>query len=106
MADFKRVVLSGQQVVLLFVCLAVVFFAFLNLEGVTVDLFFTQLETSVALLLLVPLLAGMLLGWVGGRLAGRRKRRGAPDETAEPPPGQDAMSQESWANLDLDELEI
>ena len=75
MADLKKTLLSIQQVLLLIVAVAVVFFAFLNMDPVTIDLFFTTFTTSVALLLLVPLAAGMLLGWVGGRLRASKKAK-------------------------------
>ena len=109
MADLKKTLLSIQQVVLLVVAVAVVFFAFLNMDPVTIDLFFTTVTTTVALLLMVPLAAGMLLGWVGGRLrAGRKaKARAAVDSgPAELPAGDDAVTDVDWENLDLDKIEV
>ena len=50
MADLKKTLLSIQQIFLLIVAVAVVFFAFLNMDPVTIDLFFTSVTTSVALL--------------------------------------------------------
>jgi uncharacterized integral membrane protein len=108
MGDMKRTFLSIQQILLLIIGVAVVFFAFLNLDTVTVDLFFTTITTSVALLLLVPLAAGMLLGWVGGRLRARQK--GHPKEVgggpAELPAGEDQIKDVDWENLDLDQIEV
>lgn len=108
MADLKRTLLSLQQIVLLVIGVAVVFFAFLNLDPVTIDLYFTTVTTSVALLLLVPLAAGMLLGWVGGRLRGRGKSRpkqvgGGP---AQLPEGEEPIEDVDWENLDLDQIEV
>ena len=108
MADIKRTLLSVQQILLLIIGVAVVFFAFLNLDPVTIDLFFTTVTTSVALLLLVPLAAGMLLGWVGGRLRARHK--GVPKKVeggpAELPAGDEKIQDVDWENLDLDQIEV
>ena len=107
MADIKRILLSAQQTVLLIIGVAVVFFAFLNLDPVTIDLFFTTVTTSVALLLLVPLAAGMLLGWVGGRLRSRKRVRAAVGAgTAELPPGEEEIKDVDWQNLDLDQIDV
>lgn len=116
MADLKKTLLSIQQVFLLIVAVAVVFFAFLNLETVTINLFFTTVSTSVALLLLVPLAAGMMLGWVGGRLRARKKAK-APAAVgkgpaavgkgpAELPAGDDKIEDVDWQNLDLDKIDV
>ncbi len=108
MADIKRTLLSIQQIVLLIIGVAVVFFAFLNLDPVTIDLFFTTVTTSVALLLLVPLAAGMLLGWVGGRLRARQKvkTREVGGGPAELPAGEEEIKDVDWENLDLDQIEV
>lgn len=109
MADVKKTLLSVQQVFLLTVAVAVVFFAFLNLDPVTINLFFTTVTTSVALLLLVPLAAGMMLGWVGGRLRAGRKAK-APAAVgkgpAELPAGEDKIEDVDWQNLDLDKIDV
>jgi hypothetical protein len=94
---------------LLIVAVAVVFFAFLNMDPVTIDLFFTTVTTTVALLLLVPLAAGMLLGWVGGRLRAKKKAKGATEIGAGPaelPAGEEAVTDVDWENLDLDKIEV
>ena len=108
MADLKKTLLSIQQVLLLIVAVAVVFFAFLNMDPVTIDLFFTTVTTTVALLLLVPLAAGMLLGWVGGRLRARKKAKVAAIGTgpAELPAGEEAVTDVDWENLDPDKIEV
>jgi ACR3 family arsenite efflux pump ArsB len=109
MADLKKTLLSIQQVLLLIVAVAVVFFAFLNMDPVTIDLFFTTFTTSVALLLLVPLAAGMLLGWVGGRLRASKKAKTAAaigSGPAELPAGEDEVEDVDWENLDLDKIEV
>ncbi len=109
MAELKKTLLSIQQVFLLIVAVAVVFFAFLNLDPVTIDLFFTTVTTSVALLLLVPLAAGMMLGWVGGRLRARGRAK-APAAVgkgpAELPAGEDKIEDVDWQNLDLDKIDV
>lgn len=107
MADVKRGLLSVQQIFLVVVAVAMVFFALLNLEPVTVDLFFTSITTSVALLLLVPLAAGMMLGWVGGRLRGRKKeRRRLGRSKGELPAGDEEVEDVDWENLDLDKIDV
>ena len=109
MADLKKTLLSIQQVFLLIVAVAVVFFAFLNMDPVTIDLFFTTVTTSVALLLLVPLAAGMLLGWVGGRIRASKKAKGKAavgPGPAELPAGEEALTDVDWQNLDLDKIEV
>jgi len=107
MADLKKIALSMQQLFLLIVVVAVVFFAFLNLDSVTIDLLFTTVTTSIALLLLVPLAAGMLLGWLGGRLRGRKKERAKLGAgPAELPAGDEAVKDVDWENLDLDKIEV
>ncbi len=107
MAELKKIALSMQQLFLLIVVVAVVFFAFLNLDPVTIDLFFTTVTTSIALLLLVPLAAGMLLGWLGGRLRGRNKERSKLGTgPAELPAGDEAVKDVDWENLDLDKIEV
>jgi ACR3 family arsenite efflux pump ArsB len=107
MADVKKTLLSIQQILLLTVAVAVVFFAFLNMDPVTIDLFFTTVTTSVALLLLVPLASGMMLGWVGGRLRARKKARAklgsGPAELAA---GEEAVQDVDWEDLDLDKIEV
>ena len=109
MADVKKTLLSIQQIFLLIVAVAVVFFAFLNMDPVTIDLFFTTVTTSVALLLLVPMAAGMMLGWVGGRLRARKKARKAAalgKGPAELPAGEGKVEDVDWENLDLDKIEV
>ena len=107
MADMKKTLLSIQQTFLLVVAVVVVFFAFLNMDPVTIDLFFTTVTTSVALLLLVPLAAGMALGWAGGRLRARKKARGKlAAGQRELPAGEEATSEVDWEDLDLDEVEV
>jgi ACR3 family arsenite efflux pump ArsB len=109
MADIKKTLLSIQQIFLLIVAVAVVFFAFLNMDPVTIDLFFTTVTTTVALLLLVPLAAGMLLGWAGGRLRAGKKAKGKTavgSGPAELPAGDDAVKDVDWQNLDLDKIEV
>lgn len=109
MADIKKTLLSVQQIFLLFVAVAVVFFAFLNLGPVKIDLFFTTVTTSVALLLLVPLAAGMLLGWVGGRLRAKKKAKASVSVgkgPAELPAGEGKVEDVDWENLDLDKIDV
>lgn len=109
MGGVKKTLLSVQQIFLLIVGVAIVFFAFLNLETVTVDLFFTTVTTSVALLMLVPLAGGLVLGLVGGRLRARRKEKSRGEVGAGPvelPPGDRKVENVDWENLDLDQIDV
>jgi len=109
MANAKKALLSLQQIFLLFVGVAVVFFAFLNMEPVTIDLFFTTLTASAALLILVPLAAGLMLGMVGGRLRARSKARTKGEigsGPAELPAGEPKVKDVDWENLDLDKIDV
>ena len=109
MADSKKTLLSIQQIFLLIVAVAVVFFAFLNMDPVTIDLLFTTVTTSVALLILVPLAAGLMLGMVGGRLRARAKARAKGEigsGPAELPAGEKKVKDVDWENLDLDKIDV
>jgi uncharacterized integral membrane protein len=105
MADFKGVLRSIEQLVVVVVCAAVVFFAFLNLQSTTVDLYFTRIEAAVALLILVPLLTGLVLGWMGGRLRARRKLKAAQAAAAGDWEGEELADEEElgdWATETTD----
>jgi uncharacterized integral membrane protein len=109
MADVKKTLVSLQQVFLLLVAVAVVFFAFLNMEPVTIDLFFTTVTASAALLILVPLAGGLVLGLVGGRLRARRKAKTGGElgsGPAELPAGGKKVENVDWENLDLDKIDV
>jgi len=109
MAEAKKTLLSVQQILLLLVAVAVVFFAFLNLEPVTIDLFFTTVTTSAALLILVPLAAGLTIGMIGGRLRARAKARARGEVgsgPAELPAGEPKVKDVDWESLDLDKIDV
>ncbi|MFQ5746134.1 MAG: lipopolysaccharide assembly protein LapA domain-containing protein [Gemmatimonadota bacterium] len=71
----RRALQSLTQLLALVLCAAVILFAFLNTQPVTVDLYVTQVRSSVALLVLGSLLGGILLGWSGARRRDRIRRR-------------------------------
>lgn len=109
MANVKKTLLSLQQIFLLIVAVAIVFFAFLNLEPVTIDLFFTTLTTSVALIILVPLAGGLVLGLIGGRLRARKKANAGGEIGSGPPElpaGETKVENVDWQNLDLDQIDV
>lgn len=83
MSDDRRIVPSIKQVIAILLGAVVVLFAAINVEPATVRLFFWETQVSTALLLLVPLLVGFLLGWMYARRRDRRKRR----REREPAPG-------------------
>ena len=108
MADLKKTLLSIQQIFLLIVAVAVVFFAFLNMDPVTIDLFFTTVTTTVALLLLVPLAPGCSSAGSGDvcepgrRQRGQGRRRSSRTAGRRRGPDRDV----DWQNLDLDKIEV
>jgi hypothetical protein len=64
---------------------AIIFFAAQNLDSVDVTVLFWHFRVPLALIALVPLLAGLLVG-VGGTavLFARRRRAAQPEPEAEP----------------------
>ncbi len=75
MGKIRELFSSVRQIIILLICVLVVFFAFLNTQPTSVDLGFVQLDAPISLLILIPLLTGLVLGWVGGGIRSRRKRR-------------------------------
>jgi uncharacterized integral membrane protein len=82
MADMRRFFLSVQQFLAMVVAVAVVLFAIRNNQPATVNLLFTEVAVPLSLLVLVPLLVGLLLGWLEGRLRRRRKEKARPAPAA------------------------
>jgi uncharacterized integral membrane protein len=60
---------------------AVIFFAGQNLESVEVTFLFWHFYVPLSLISLVPLLVGLVMGWVGTAVVIRRRKRQA--ETSE-----------------------
>ncbi|MEE8486711.1 MAG: lipopolysaccharide assembly protein LapA domain-containing protein [Gemmatimonadota bacterium] len=73
--DVNKLWQGAKQVLAVILGGVIVLFAFVNLAAVQVNLLFTQVELSLSLLILISAVAGMSLGWMGGALRGRRKRR-------------------------------
>ncbi|MDH3297269.1 MAG: LapA family protein [Gemmatimonadota bacterium] len=73
--DVKNLWQGIKQILLVMLGGLVVLFAFVNLEAVPINLLFTDLQVSLSLLILISAFAGVLIGWTGGALRGRRKRR-------------------------------
>jgi uncharacterized integral membrane protein len=53
----------------------IVLFAIVNSEAVTVNLLAGQVQLSLSLLILISALAGVVFGWLGAAVRGRRKRK-------------------------------
>lgn len=73
--DVKNLWQGVKQVLVAILAGLIVLFAFVNLESVQVNLLFTQISLSLSLLILISTLAGISIGWLGGALRGRRKRK-------------------------------
>lgn len=73
--DMKNLWQGAKQVLSVILGGVIVLFAFVNLAAVQVNLLFTQVELSLSLLILISAVAGVSLGWMGGALRGRRKRK-------------------------------
>ena len=78
-----------QSFALVFLTAAIIFFALQNLETVPVELLVWEFQASVSLLVLIPLLAGLLVGggtalWLEAvrRAAARREAKEVAEETA------------------------
>lgn len=77
-----RVGRSLQQLLILLLGATIVLFAVYNQADTTVDVIFTSVTVPTSLLILVPLLAGLILGWVEGRFRRRRARRSRAEREA------------------------
>jgi uncharacterized integral membrane protein len=73
--ETQRVWQGTKQVMMAVLGGLIVLFAVVNLEAVTVNLLFTQVQLSLSLLILISALAGVTFGWLGSALRGRRKRK-------------------------------
>ncbi len=73
--DMKKLWQGTKQILMIALGGLIVLFAFVNLEAVTVNLLFTEVQLSLSLLILISALAGVSIGWMGGALRGRRKRK-------------------------------
>jgi uncharacterized integral membrane protein len=73
--DMKKLWQGAKQILAVILGGVIVLFAFVNLSAVEVNLLFTQVELSLSLLILISAVAGTSLGWMGGALRGRRKRK-------------------------------
>lgn len=73
--DTKKAWQGTKQVLMAVLGGLVVLFAVVNSEAVTVNLLFTQVELSLSLLILISALAGVIFGWLGAAVRGRRKRK-------------------------------
>lgn len=74
-----------REIALMILTAAIIFFAAQNLDSVDVIFLFWHSRVPLALIALVPLLAGLLVGVAGTAvLIARRRRTGKPEPEAEP----------------------
>lgn len=73
--DARNLWQGTKQVLMVILGGLVVLFAFVNLEAVPINLLFIDLQVSLSLLILISAFAGVVIGWTGGALRGRRKRK-------------------------------
>ncbi|TFG66831.1 MAG: LapA family protein [Gemmatimonadales bacterium] len=73
--DVKKLWQGTKQILAAILGGLIVLFAFVNLKAVPVNLLFTQVEVSLSLLVLISAFGGVSIGWMGGALRGRRKRK-------------------------------
>jgi uncharacterized integral membrane protein len=62
----------------------IVFFAWQNLRSEEISFFFWDFQVPVALIALVPMLIGLVVGWAGTAVLVRKRSR--KDREATPPP--------------------
>ncbi len=99
--DVKKLWQGAKQVLAVILGGVIVLFAFVNLGAVQINLLFTQVDLSLSLLILISAAGGMSLGWMGGALRGRRKRKalqaGFPAELSA------STDDESWLEESIEE---
>jgi uncharacterized integral membrane protein len=99
--DMKNLWQGAKQILAVIFGGVIVLFAFVNLGAVQINLLFTQVNLSLSLLILISAAGGMSLGWMGGALRGRRKRKALQAGfQAELPPGTD---DEAWLEEGIEE---
>lgn len=106
--DMKSMWQGTKQILMFVLGGLIVLFAFVNLEAVTVNLLFTQLELSLSLLVLISAATGAAIGWMGTALRGRKKRKaltagGTPELEASPEDGEwlaDVLEEEAAPRTD------
>lgn len=99
--DIKGLWQGAKQILMVALGGLIVLFAFVNLEAVTVNLLFAEVQLSLSLLILISALAGMSIGWMGGALRGRRKRKAlAAGHTAQL---EASAADEEWLEQNLEE---
>ncbi len=82
-----------REIILVVLTAAIVFFAFQNFATVEVAFLIWRFTVPLALIALVPLLAGLVIGGASMAVRMRRRRRAAEPELLEAPevePGPDA----------------
>jgi uncharacterized integral membrane protein len=98
-----------REITLMLLTAAIIFFAVQNLRAVEVEFLFWTFQVPLALITLVPLLAGLVIGVAGTAITlGRRRRPTEPepeaaDEIASPAPGEveDAPADDEEAAAEL-----
>jgi len=100
----QRVWQGTKQVLMAVLGGLVVLFAVVNSEAVRVNLLFTQIELSLSLLILVAALAGVIFGWLGAALRGRRKRKSLKAGYQAELSAASEEEEEAWAAQRTDEV--
>jgi uncharacterized integral membrane protein len=84
----------AQALSMILLTAAIIFFAAQNLDSVEVTFLFWTFYVPLSLITLVPLLVGLLVGWVSSAVGVKRRERKAPPqiepETEQPPREADA----------------
>lgn len=90
--DTGERMLRTREIILMLLTAAIIFFAGQNLHAVPVEFLFWRFDVPLALITLVPLLAGLVIGVAGTAITlGRRRRKTEPEDVAEiepPAPGE------------------
>lgn len=73
--EMQRAWQGTKQILMAVLGGLIVLFAIVNSEAVTVNLLLGQVELSLSLLILISALAGVVFGWLGAAVRGRRKRK-------------------------------
>ncbi len=103
--------IRAREITLMLLTAAIIFFAGQNLHTVDVEFLFWTFPVPLALITLVPLLAGLVIGVAGTAITlGRRRRVGEPETAGaiEPPAESDlesglAEDEEATAELETDD---
>jgi uncharacterized integral membrane protein len=89
MAKLRDIAARAREIALMVLTAGIVFFAWQNLRSEEISFFFWDFQIPVALIALIPLLIGLVVGSAGTAILLRRRSRRARQKAeaqAEPPP--------------------